>query len=63
MSSYLSQITDLLTRIEREESDALLRASDAVADALCRDALVHVFGCGHSHLAALDTFYRAGGLA
>ena len=63
MSSYLSQITDLLTLIEREESDALLRASDAVADALCRDALVHVFGCGHSHLAALDTFYRAGGLA
>ena len=25
MSSYLSQITDLLTRIEREESDALCR--------------------------------------
>ena len=39
------------------------RASEAVADVICRDGLVHVFGCGHSHLAALDTFYRAGGLA
>ena len=39
------------------------RASGLVADVICRDGLVHVFGCGHSHLAALDTFYRAGGLA
>jgi len=63
MGEYLEQITSLLTRIEREEADALARASDAVADVICRDALVHVFGCGHSHLAALDAFYRAGGLA
>lgn len=63
MGEYLEQITSLLTRIEREDADALARASDAVADVICRDALVHVFGCGHSHLAALDAFYRAGGLA
>ena len=25
--------------------------------------LIFVFGCGHSHLIALDCFYRAGGLA
>ena len=63
MSEYLERITGLLTRIEREESAALAAASDAVADVICRDGLVHIFGCGHSHLAALDTFYRAGGLA
>ena len=63
MSEYLERITGLLARIEREESAALAAASDAVADVICRDGLVHVFGCGHSHLAALDTFYRAGGLA
>ena len=34
-----------------------------MADVICNDALVHIFGCGHSHLVALDTFYRAGGLA
>ena len=63
MSLYLDNITDILTRIEREESGAMANASELVADVICRDGLVHVFGCGHSHLAALDTFYRAGGLA
>ena len=63
MSEYLSKITSLLAEIETQEADALERASDAVAEVICRDGIVHVFGCGHSHLAALDTFYRAGGLA
>ena len=63
MSEYLSRISEILSRIETEEADALAVGADAVADVICRDGLVHVFGCGHSHLAALDTFYRAGGLA
>ena len=63
MSEYLDSIAGILSRIESEEADALGRASGAVADVICGDGLVHVFGCGHSHLAALDAFYRAGGLA
>ena len=62
-SEYLEKIKDILNRIETEEDEVLNRASDAVCDVIRRDGLVHVFGCGHSHLAALDTFYRAGGLA
>jgi len=63
MSEYLKRIVGILTRIDELDAVALERASDAVADVICRDGIVHVFGCGHSHLAALDTFYRAGGLA
>ena len=63
MKNYLEEITALLGRIAEEESGAIARASWAVADVICGDGLVHVFGCGHSHLAALDAFYRAGGLA
>ena len=63
MKEYLDSLTSILGRIEREEATTLAHASDAVADAICGDRLVHVFGCGHSHLVALDTFYRAGGLA
>jgi uncharacterized phosphosugar-binding protein len=63
MSEYLGKIKEILERIEREESVALERLSQEVADVICRDGIVHVFGCGHSHLAALDAFYRAGGLA
>lgn len=60
---YLKEITGLLTRIEAEETERLGAASDAVADVICRDGLIYTFGCGHSHLPCLDTFYRAGGLA
>ena len=63
MSKYLDEITRLLAQIEADEADVMARASDLVADVICRDGVVHVFGCGHSHLPALDTFYRAGGLA
>ena len=63
MKEYLDSVTAILGRIEAEEKPAMERASDAVADVIRRDGLVHVFGCGHSHLAALDAFYRAGGLA
>ena len=63
MSAYLESVVGILKRIEEEEAGMLDRAAELVADVICRDGLVHVFGCGHSHLAALDTFYRAGGLA
>ena len=63
MSAYLEQIVGLLKRIEAEEGGNLEAAAEAVADVICRDGIVHTFGCGHSHLPCLDTFYRAGGLA
>ena len=63
MSTYLEQVVELLRRIEDEETGKLEAAADAVADVICRDGIVHTFGCGHSHLPCLDTFYRAGGLA
>ena len=63
MKEYLDNVTGILNRIEAEEGVALAAASDAVADAICSDKLIYVFGCGHSHLPGLDAFYRAGGLA
>ena len=41
----------------------MAEAAEAVADVICRDGIICTFGCGHSHLPTLDTFYRAGGLA
>ena len=60
---YLNGIVGLLKRIEAEEGEKLKAAAEVVADVICRDGIVHTFGCGHSHLPCLDTFYRAGGLA
>lgn len=63
MSDYLGQIVEILQRIEREERAKMTEAAEAVADVICRDGIIYTFGCGHSHLPCLDTFYRAGGLA
>ena len=63
MSEYLNSIVTILSRIEDEEAAKMAEAAEAVADVICRDGIVYTFGCGHSHLPCLDTFYRAGGLA
>ena len=63
MSDYLGQIVEILQRIEREECAKMTEAAETVANVICRDGIIYTFGCGHSHLPCLDTFYRAGGLA
>ena len=63
MSEYLERIIENLRRIDAEEGEGIFRAADVVADVIVRDGIIFVFGCGHSHLPALDAFYRAGGLA
>ena len=63
MGEYLERIVGILKRIEAEEAAKMAEAAEAVADVICRDGLIYTFGCGHSHLPTLDTFYRAGGLA
>ena len=63
MSEYLTKITEILQRIEREECEKLAQASRLVAETIEKDGLIFTFGCGHSHLPGLDAFYRAGGLA
>lgn len=63
MSEYLEKIVENLQKIEDEEVENLNAATAEVARVIKNDGLIFVFGCGHSHLPGLDTFYRAGGLA
>ena len=63
MSEYLTKIIENLQKIEEEEADKIELVSKMVANTIANDGLIFVFGCGHSHLPGLDTFYRAGGLA
>ncbi len=63
MGKYLDNIISTLRAIDLEEAGAISRAADLMADVIARDGIIYVFGCGHSHLPALDAFYRAGGLA
>lgn len=60
--TYLQSITGILNKIVSTQSDKLSKASQLVAEVIKNDGIIYIFGCGHSHLIALDCFYRAGGL-
>ncbi len=63
MKEYLNKIIKNLEEIEDTQTMQIEKAQELVSNIIENDGLVHVFGCGHSHIPALDTFYRAGGLA
>lgn len=64
VESYLGKIEEILEKIRKEEEDNLAKAAELIIESVERDKLIHVFGTGgHSVIAAMELFYRAGGLA
>lgn len=62
IDDYSTILINLIERITAEEKDKMIAAGEKVAETIVKKGLVHVFGCGHSHMIAEETFYRAGGL-
>jgi uncharacterized phosphosugar-binding protein len=60
---YLAEAARALERLSQQQGASIAAAAGAIANALEADGVLHVFGCGHSHLLAEEAFYRAGGLA
>lgn len=54
-----AMITDMALRQEKQANTA----AAWIAESVCNGGIIHLFGCGHSHLLAEELFYRAGGLA
>ena len=61
-AGYEARIEAILRRIDAEQRGTIERLGGAVAETIARGALLHVFGSGHSHIAAEEVFHRAGGL-
>ncbi len=61
--TYLDEISSVLRNIRDTQRERMMQAAEAVAKTIASGGIVYLFGCGHSHLIALDCFYRAGGLA
>lgn len=59
---YYNKILDIQQNIINNEQGAIHKAASIMADTIKKDGLVHIFGCGHSHIMAEEAFYRAGGL-
>lgn len=64
IDDYTSKLTGLLVTISREEKDNILLAADLLSDKVLGGRLINIFGAGgHSAIAAMEVFWRAGGLA
>lgn len=63
LEQYYEEIVSILNRIKNTQSEKIGTAAATVAKTIEADGIIYIFGCGHSHLIALDCFYRAGGLA
>ena len=60
---YFDNVVSVLTKIKETQKEKMEEAAKMMAEAIKNDGIIYIFGCGHSHLIALDCFYRAGGLA
>lgn len=63
LDTYFDEIVSTLSKIKDTQREKMLSAAKLLADTIKNDGIIYVFGCGHSHLIGLDSFYRAGGLA
>ncbi|TDQ42803.1 SIS domain-containing protein [Aureibacillus halotolerans] len=59
---YFSGILELHNLVKDREHGAMKEAADQVAKAIEAGKIIHLFGCGHSHILTEEVFYRAGGL-
>ncbi len=63
MQELFDQAVSFMARIKDEERERIQHAAELVADQIEKDKLVYVWGPGgHSNIAAMEIFFRAGGL-
>lgn len=59
---YFKKVKEILNLIEEKEINYIQQGAKKIADSIQRGGVVHVFGCGHSHMLSEEVYYRAGGL-
>lgn len=63
MDVYYREVVGILDEIRATERGPILKAARMIADQVKKDRIVYIFGPGgHSNLAAMEVFFRAGGL-
>ncbi|KZE72351.1 SIS domain-containing protein [Paenibacillus elgii] len=62
IQTYFNHIRHMLNQVETTETAAMRQAAERTADCIIGGGVVHLFGCGHSHILTEEVFYRAGGL-
>lgn len=63
-AEYTERITKLLKTISEEEAERMQLASNILSDKVVEGRLINILGAGgHSAIAAMEIFWRAGGIA
>jgi uncharacterized phosphosugar-binding protein len=61
--TYLNDLQEKLEEVICKEGPFISQAAHKITNSILDGGIVHLFGCGHSHLLTEEVFYRAGGLA
>lgn len=59
---YAVEVLGLAQQAVDNQYEAITKVADVIYESLKDGGLLHVFGCGHSHMLMEECFYRAGGL-
>lgn len=59
-SSYLHRVQDIVTRVHETQMEAIKEAAEICVESIATDALVHLFGTGHSRILVEEMFPRHG---
>lgn len=62
LHTYFEHIRRILNQVEEREVEAISKAAQKTAETIMEGGIIHLFGCGHSHILTEEVFYRAGGL-
>jgi len=63
IDAYFEEASRLLEGVRSSQKSAMEEAANKIAESIENNGIVHLFGCGHSHILTEEVFYRAGGLA
>ncbi|MFP3844070.1 SIS domain-containing protein [Priestia filamentosa] len=62
-NQYIEEIKALLYKVEKQEKTIIQEAATQIVNSINSQGIIHLFGCGHSHMLTEELFYRSGGLA
>ncbi|MGG4167826.1 SIS domain-containing protein [Rossellomorea vietnamensis] len=60
--TYFEKIQEKLHLVQTQEAEKMANLAQRISSCIQHDGIVHLFGCGHSHILSEEVFYRAGGL-
>ena len=60
-TKYIEELQKIITKMAESEQGTITQVAKLVAQSTMNGGLLHMFGCGHSHLPVSEAFYRAGG--